>query len=78
MSTVSEILKISAYVLLGLWFLSVLWIILIAAGVLFGFLSFEGATAKAKVVRKNLLRIWLAILGLMLLAGILSVILGQK
>jgi hypothetical protein len=78
MSPVSEMLKITLYVLVGLFFAGVLSIIVFSACALFGFLPVESATAKAKVVRKNLLRIWLAMLGLMLLFMLLSVIFGQK
>ncbi len=78
MSTISELLGIALYVLVGLFFVGVLSIMAFSACALFGFLPFESATAKARVVRKNLLRIWLAILGLVLLWMLLSVMFGQK
>jgi hypothetical protein len=78
MSSVPEILKIALYVLLGLWFAGILSMMVLSACALFGFVPFETATAKAKILRRNLLRIWLAMLGLVVLCLMLSIMFGQK
>ena len=78
MSTVSELPKITLYVLLALFFTGVLSGMVLSVCALFGFLPSESATAKAKVLRRYLLRIWLAMLGLVVLCMVLSIIFGQK
>ena len=78
MSTVSEILKIALYVLLVLFLMGVLSGMVLSACALFGFVPFETATAKAKLLPRNLLRIWLAMLGLVVLCMVLAIMFGQK